>query len=119
MLNIRPHRPRESGVNIHVTDASFNRAKGDISTAVDELTTAKDSIHRRVSAFLGTGWTGAASDSFVPAWEDWRSAAERVIEDLKTMGELINLAQRDFHEADDQSQQQLDSFASHIADRLG
>lgn len=98
---------------------AFDKGKTDVRDGAERLRKDRDDIDRRVTAFLGAGWTGVAADSFVDAWDDWKSGATDVLEGLAAMGELLDAAHRDFISADGESQQHLDTIAARIVERLG
>jgi len=104
---------------INLTHAAFDRAKADVAAGVDKLRTDRDRIDTRVGGFLGSGWTGTAADSFVDGWEDWKTAADDVLQGLDAMGQLLDAAHRDFIASDDTSQAALDRLSSRLIDRLG
>lgn len=104
---------------INLTHAAFAKAKSDVAEGAGQLQRDRDSIDGRVSGFLGSGWTGIAADSFVEAWGDWKDAAGDVHRGLVSMGELLDVAHKDFISADDSSQQALDQVSARLIDRLG
>ncbi|MGN0065834.1 MAG: WXG100 family type VII secretion target [Nocardioides sp.] len=104
---------------VHVMHEAFAKARTNVSDAQERLRNDRDRIDRRVTGFLGTGWTGEAADSVVDAWDDWKVAAGEVLEGLVAMGVLLEATHRDFVEADDASQERLDQLAARIVDRLG
>lgn len=106
-------------MTIELIHQAFNKGKSDVREAAGRLTKDRDDIDRRVSGYLGQGWTGIAADSFVDAWDDWKLAATDVLEGLVAMGELMQAAHTDFIEQDDASQQKLDAISARIIDRLG
>lgn len=106
-------------MTIELIHSAFNKGKSDVREAAGRLTTDRDNIDRRVSGFLGQGWTGVAADSFVEAWDDWKVAATDVLEGLVAMGELLDAAHTDFINQDEGSQQKLDQISARIIDRLG
>lgn len=104
---------------INLTHAAFAKAKSDVQAGAERLHRDRENIDLRVSGFLGSGWTGDAADSFVDAWDDWKAAAGDVLQGLRSMGELLDAAHRDFVQADDASQVNLDQIAARLIDRLG
>ncbi|WP_426245473.1 WXG100 family type VII secretion target [Nocardioides sp. LHG3406-4] len=106
-------------MNINVIHQAFTQAKADVAEGAGRLKSDRDRIDTRVSGFLGSGWTGVAADSFVDAWGDWKVAATDVLDGLVAMGELLEAAHKDYIDADDTSQQQLDQLSARLIDRLG
>ncbi|MCW2815441.1 MAG: hypothetical protein JWN84_2896 [Nocardioides sp.] len=104
---------------INLTHAAFSTAIADVAEGSDRLRRDRDRIDLRVRGFLGRGWTGVAADSFVEAWDDWKLAADDVLEGLTAMGVLLEAVYRDFVATDEASQQALDSISARIVDRLG
>jgi WXG100 family type VII secretion target len=104
---------------INVLHSAFTKAKADVREAAGTLRQDRDRIDSRVSGYLGSGWTGVAADSFVDAWDEWKTGATDVLEGLVSMAELLDATHRDFTEQDDASQQRLDTISARIIDRLG
>ncbi len=98
---------------------AMQRAQGDVQEAASRVRTRRLQADQRVSAFLGSGWTGVAADSFVEAWDDWRAAAADVEEGLVAMAQLLRAQHEDYLRQDEQSQRQLDALSARIIDRLG
>lgn len=99
--------------------AAFNQAKVDVRDGAARLHKDRDDVDRRVSAYLGSGWTGVAADSFVDAWDDWKLAATDVLDGLVAMAELLDAAHADYIAQEDGSQRKLDQISSRIIERLG
>lgn len=106
-------------MTINLTLRSFDRGIDDVRKGADRLSDDKSRIDARVRGFLQSGWTGVAADSFVEAWDDWKTAADDVHETLTAMGELLVVTRDDFIQQDDASQQRSDQVAARIVDRLG
>lgn len=104
---------------INLTHVAFDKAKADVAAAAERLQHDRSAIDQRVTGFLGSGWTGAAADSFDRAWDDWRDAARDVLSGLRAMRELLDAAHRDYATADHSSQQQLDQLSARLIERLG
>ncbi|MEI7059238.1 WXG100 family type VII secretion target [Nocardioides sp. CCNWLW239] len=102
-----------------MTLAAFNRALGDVDTAVDRIATSKTTADRQMRSLLGGGWTGVAADSVSEAWDEWVAAADEVREALAGMGHLLTATRDDFVQQDDASQQQADSISAKLIERLG
>lgn len=98
---------------------AFARGRADVLAAAERLADDRDRVDRRVSGFLGSGWTGAAADAFDAAWQDWLTAATEVRRGLDAMGELLDVVQRDFVGRDTRSQAALDSISARLVARLG
>lgn len=103
---------------INLTHAAFARAMSDVDVGAERLRRDRYAIDRRVTGYLGSGWTGVAADSFVEAWEEWKVAAGEVLEGLRAMGQLLDAAHRDFVQTDEASQAALDQLAARLVDRL-
>lgn len=106
-------------MTINLTLRSFDRGIDDVRKGADRLSDDKSRIDARVRGFLQSGWTGVAADSFVEAWDDWKTAADDVHEALTAMGELLVVTRDDFIQQDEASQQRSDEVAARIVDRLG
>lgn len=106
-------------MSINLTLRSFDRGIDDVRRGADRLSDDKARIDVRVRGFLEAGWTGVAAESFVEAWDEWKTAADGVHEALTSMGELLVVTRDDFIQQDDASQQRSDEVASRIVDRLG
>ncbi|WP_148613746.1 WXG100 family type VII secretion target [Nocardioides rubriscoriae] len=98
---------------------AFGRGRADVVEASQALEETRRTIDRRVSGFLGSGWTGAAAEAFADAWEQWLAGAADVKEGLDAMSALLEATQRDWAHQDEASQQRLDVVSAKIVDRLG
>ena len=106
-------------MSVELIHQAFRTAISDVGNGAETLTQARDAADTRVTGFLRAGWTGAAADSFVDAWDEWTVAAGDVRDGLLAMQQLLDAAHRDFIQADDASQQALDSISARIIERLG
>lgn len=106
-------------MTITLIHSAFKKGIDDVRAAVALIDEDGRVIDARVCGFLGSGWTGVAADSFVEAWDEWKTAADHVQESLDSMGRLLGAAQRDVTEQDDSSKQSLDTLSSRVIDRLG
>jgi WXG100 family type VII secretion target len=106
-------------MGIQLVHEAMRTAKSDVRTATERLAGDRRTADRRVSAFLGSGWTGVAADAFSDAWDDWIHAADQVKAGLDAMAELLDAVHRDLTQSDDASQQSLDRISQRIVDRLG
>lgn len=106
-------------MNIQLTNAAFDRARGDVDEAHSTLRETRSTADGRMTGVLGTSWVGVAADSLADAWRDWLVAATDVEEGLAAMGELIAAVQRDFNQQDADSEADMQQVAAHIVDRLG
>lgn len=98
---------------------AMRQAKSDVREAASRVRVRRDQADRRMNAFLGSGWTGVAGESFVEAWDDWRAAAADVEEGLTAMAALLEAQHQDYLAQDEQSQQRLDALSARIIERLG
>ena len=106
-------------MSINLTLQSFDKGIDDVRNGADRLNADNSRIDRAVRGFLQSGWTGVAAESFVDAWDEWKTAADEVHEALTSMGELLVVTRDDFIRQDDASQQRSDAAAARILDRLG
>jgi WXG100 family type VII secretion target len=106
-------------VRVNVVHEAFQQGLGDVRQAVDQLARDEASIDRRISAFLGSGWTGVAAESFIDAWSEWKQGADRAVAGLDAMGDLMAAAYQDLVRQDDDSQARMDTVSARIVDRLG
>ena len=106
-------------MSVEVIHEAFRAAISDVGNGVETLSEARDAADARVTGFLRAGWTGVAADSYVDAWDEWKVAAGDVLDGLVAMQQLLDAAHRDFVQADDASQQALDSISARIVERLG
>lgn len=106
-------------MGIQLVHDAMRTAKSDVHTASERLARDRRTADRRVSAFLGSGWTGVAADAFSDAWDEWVHAADQVKAGLDAMAELLDAVHRDLVQSDDASQQSLDQISQRIVDRLG
>jgi WXG100 family type VII secretion target len=106
-------------MGIQVVHEAMRTAKSDVQSASERLAENRRTADRRVTAFLGTGWTGVAADAFSDAWGDWIQAADQVKAGLDAMAELLDAVHLDLTQSDDASQESLDRISQRIVDRLG
>jgi WXG100 family type VII secretion target len=106
-------------MGVELIHEAFRTAISDVATGAETLVSARDAADARVGGFLRSGWTGVAADSFVDAWDEWKVAAGDVLDGLVAMQQLLDAAHRDFVQADEGSQQALDSISARIVERLG
>jgi WXG100 family type VII secretion target len=105
-------------MGINLVHEAMLTAKSDVREASERLADDRLAADRRVTAFLGSGWTGVAAEAFAAAWEDWNLAADQVKAGLDAMAELLEAAHQDFIRSDDASQEALDRISQRIVDRL-
>ena len=106
-------------VGINLVHEAMRGARSDVRAASERLAGDRRTADRRVSTFLGSGWTGVAADAFSDAWDDWIHAADQVKAGLDAMAELLGAVHRDLSESDADSQLALDRISQRIVDRLG
>ena len=106
-------------MTIHLVHQAMRKAKGDVASASDRLGEERHRADRRVSGFLGSGWTGVAADAFVDAWDDWKVAADQVNGGLDAMHQLLGAVHRDLTDRDEAAQTALDRISLRIVERLG
>lgn len=106
-------------MSFQLVHEAFIQAKADVRDGAGRLHKDRDDIDRRITAYLGAGWTGVAADSFVEAWDDWKAGATDVLDGLVAMAELLEAAHADYLAQDDASQARLDRVSSRIIERLG
>jgi WXG100 family type VII secretion target len=105
-------------MTIAMVHQAMTKAKTDVAAASERLADERTKADRRVTGFLGSGWTGAAADSFVDAWDDWKLAADQVKDGLDAMAQLLDAVHRDLTQQDAASQVALDRISQRIVDRL-
>ena len=106
-------------MTIAVEHATFNAAVRDVRDAATELQALRDEAAYRVDAFLQGGWTGLAANSFADAWSDWRRAADDVLTQLVTIGDLLDLTHHDLSSRDLDAHAGLEPVVARLQARLG
>lgn len=106
-------------MTINVSHDDFATTVAGVRIAADRLAERRDHVCREVDALLAGAWRGAAADSFAEAWEEWRLAAQRVLDGLDAMGSLLDAAHRDLSGQDDRARLRLEAVAARVVDRLG
>lgn len=106
-------------MTIHLVHAAMRTAINDVAYAGELLASERDKADQRMTGFIGSGWTGAAADSFAEAWEDWKSAADQVKAGLDATAQLLEATHRDLSTRDEHSRRALDQISQRIVDRLG
>jgi WXG100 family type VII secretion target len=106
-------------MTINMVHQAMHKAKSDVAAASERLADERARADRRVTGLLGSGWTGVAADSFVDTWDDWKLAADQVVDGLDAMRQLLDVVHRDLTEQDEAAQVALDQISQRILDRLG
>lgn len=76
--------------------AELRRTVSDLHTTRGDLAHGKARLHESFGSYLGTGWTGAAADSFRDGWSTWAEGVDDVLDALDSMGELLTENARAF-----------------------
>jgi WXG100 family type VII secretion target len=104
---------------IALDHATFHSTVRDVRAAATELQRVRDRAARQVGAFLQGGWTGLAADAFADAWSDWRLAADDVLTELVTIGDLLDATLNDLSGCDLDARAALDPVGERLQARLG
>jgi WXG100 family type VII secretion target len=104
---------------IAVDHAAFHAALRDVRKATTELEQVRERAARQVDAFVEGGWTGLAAEAFAGAWDDWRRAADDVLNGLVAIGDLLYAAHHDLTGSDLSSRAALDRVGERLQARLG
>jgi WXG100 family type VII secretion target len=83
--------------------AELQRTVGDVHTARGDLAHGKQRLHDSFGDYLGTGWTGAAADSFRTGWTTWSEGVDEVLDALGSMAALLTENAREFQTHDSMS----------------
>ena len=108
-----------SAVTIDVDHGDFATTVTELRAAASRLGERRARICREVDALLDGGWRGPAAESFAESWEDWSRAAQRVLDGLVEMGDLLDAVHGNLTDQDDQTGLRLDTIAGRVGDRLG
>jgi WXG100 family type VII secretion target len=105
-------------MSIELDHAVFDSVLRDVRDAAAELRDAREQATRGVDAFLQSGWTGVAADSYGEAWGDWSRAADDVLSGLLTIGNMLEAAHADLTEPDLDSHMAFGRIATRLHERL-
>jgi WXG100 family type VII secretion target len=94
---------------------ALRQAVSDLRTVRGDLTQRKQHLHDSFGGFLGSGWTGAAADSFRDGWSTWTQGVDDVLSALDSMAELLTENSRAFRTNDELTGTTMDL----LHDRLG
>ncbi|WP_162249823.1 MULTISPECIES: WXG100 family type VII secretion target [unclassified Nocardioides] len=56
----------------------------------------RDRASRQVETLLDGGWSGAAATAYDEGWADWQAGADRVLDGLEAMTDLLRGVERSF-----------------------
>lgn len=104
---------------IAVDHAAFHAAIRDVRNSATELEHVRDQAAHQVDAFVEGGWSGLAAEAFAASWDDWRRAADDVLNTLIAIGDLLDSAHRDLTASDLGSRAALDRVGGRLQARLG
>ena len=87
-------------MDLCVDHPDFRAVVADVAAASDRLLADRDRVAHQVDVLLDGGWSGAAATSYAEAWSDWCTGAERVLDGLVAMGQLLGAVHLDLTERD-------------------
>ncbi len=79
---------------------AFLAAVADVRRAADLLRDQREAVAARVGSLLDGGWQGSAATSYAEGWEQWTRAATSIEHGLATMGDLLEVVDRDLVRTD-------------------
>ena len=97
------------GQSVEVVVAELYSASARLEDAAQRLQDGLSSVHDETTQLLGSGWQGGAASAYAPAWEQWHSGAEQVVEGLQRMSELLTIAGREYAKTDESASEALGS----------
>lgn len=104
---------------IAVDHAAFHAAIRDVRNSATELEHVRDQAAHQVDAFVEGGWSGLAAEAFARSWDDWRRAADDVLDALVAIGNLLDYAHQDLTASDLSSRGALDRVGGRLQGRRG
>jgi WXG100 family type VII secretion target len=104
---------------IAVDHAAFHAALRDVRNAATELEHVRDQAAHQVDAFVEGGWSGLAAEAFARSWDDWRRAADDVLNALVSIGNLLDYTHQELTASDLGSRDALDRVGERLQARLG
>ena len=105
-------------MTIQIDHAELRGTTADVRVGADSLRATSDDIHLDVEALLDAGWTGTAAESYADAWADWRSGADRVLDALTSMADLLEAVHVDLTERDLDAAVAVDDVRHHVPTRI-
>jgi WXG100 family type VII secretion target len=97
------------GQSVEVVVSELNSASARLEDAAQRLQHGLSSVDDETTQLLGSGWKGGAASAYGPAWEQWHSGAEQVVEGLQRMSELLTIAGREYAKTDESGAEALGS----------
>jgi WXG100 family type VII secretion target len=94
----------------------LQRTVADLHATHGELARGKGRLHESCGSYLGTGWTGAAADSFRDGWSTWAEGVDDVLDALGSMGELLTENARAFRSDDSLTGSSIDRLHHRLGD---
>lgn len=97
------------GQSVEVVVSELTSASARLEDAAQRLQDGLSSVDDETTQLLGSGWKGGAASAYGPAWEQWHSGAEQVVEGLQRMSELLTIAGREYAKTDESGAEALGS----------
>lgn len=95
------------GQSVEVVVSELSSASARLEDAAQRLQDGLSSVDDETTQLLGSGWKGEAASAYGPAWEQWHSGAEQVVEGLQRMSELLTIAGREYAKTDESGAEAL------------
>ena len=94
--------------------AMMAQARDEVASLADSLKHEQSALRASFQEFLGSGWTGAAADSFAEGWNGWSGGADQVLDGLHAVSRLLEQTRVAYDDQDDAVHETLDRLRSRL-----
>lgn len=105
-------------VDFTVGLGELQRAQKMLAHTADELSREQSQLKTTVGNLLGSGWTGAAAESYAQGWKDWCVGADDVLAGLALTVSLLTDARATYAEHDEDAAETMHQARSRIQTRM-
>ena len=92
---------------LHGEMESLDHGAKSAATVSDSIDAHRTALHPIVDAIRGGGWQGLSRTAFDRAYDDWEEGVVRLVESLRSLGDNTTYAMRQYGDADESSNAQL------------
>jgi WXG100 family type VII secretion target len=88
------------GQSLEVVVSELHSASARLEGAAQRLKDGLASVNDETTQLLGSGWKGGAASAYGPAWDQWHTGADQVVQGLQRMSELLAIAGKEYAKTD-------------------
>lgn len=89
------------GQPVDVVVSELHSAAARLEHAAQRLQDGLASVNDETTRLLAADWKGEAASAYGPAWNQWHEGATKVIEGLRRMSELLDIAGKEYTRTDE------------------